>query len=349
MNQKESFTLKKLSGLKFLLVFVIALCLIFSGFSCGVGGDSPYYNDPANPNPNEPPNSSDPSKPGVPTDDWLSYMNYLRYLANLPPVEADQSFVDGNIKHARYMVKNNYIGHDQDSSNPHYTPEGKAAAQSSNLYLTSSFHLGHVQSLNAWITGPFHGVGMIDPRLRRSGYGSYSESKSGYQSGSGLDIIRGWGSIPASVNYPIMWPAHGKTTHLRQYGGGEHPDPLSGTGFRAPSGSPIYLQLGPGNIRPKVTAHSLKRNGVDVPHAVYDENTYTNSNSSAQSLGRTVLNSRSAIVMMPRDPLVSGATYEVSITANGVNYTWSFNVADSSREMETKSIDTKSYEDFIIK
>jgi hypothetical protein len=322
--------LKKLTGLIVVFLFVSLIALVFVLPGCGADGFSSPGNNPIGNNPTPGPT---PSNPSVPSEDWLTYLNHIRSMANLPPVTSEHAYVDGNIKHSRYMVKNNWIGHDQDPSNPHYTPEGREAARNSNLYLTTTTNLGHVESINAWITGPFHGVGMIDPKLRRAGYGSYSESKSGYQAGSGLDILRGLGTIPPSVNYPIMWPAHGKTTHLRRYNGGEHPNPLSGTGFSAPSGAPIYLQLGPGNITPRVTAHSLKRNGVDVPHAVYDQTSYQNSDSGSQSLGRGVLSSRSTIIMMPKDPLVAGATYDVSITSSGTSYSWSFNVASDARSI----------------
>jgi hypothetical protein len=237
------------------------------------------------------------------------------------------------------MVKNDVIMHDQNPNNPYYTPEGREAAKNSNIYLTSRSTINFREPLDAFITGPFHGIGMIDPKLLRSGYGSYSEMIGSFRSGAGVDILRGRGAIPAGVTYPVMWPAHGKTTHLRTYGGGEYPDPLTGTGFSAPSGAPIYLQLGPGNITPNVTAHSFKYNGVNLPHAVYDQTSYRNPNSSAQSLGRSVLSSRSAIVMMPKDPLINGAQYEVSITANGVKYTWTFNVANDARGVETRSLD----------
>lgn len=65
-------------------------------------------------------------------------------------------------------------------------------------------------------------------------------------------------------------------------------------------------------------------------HCVFDETNYTNPDSSAQSLGRSILNSRDAIVIMPREPLVSGARYTVSITVNGTEYTWSFTALDPS-------------------
>ncbi|MBW1713559.1 MAG: hypothetical protein JRJ59_10465, partial [Deltaproteobacteria bacterium] len=50
-----------------------------------------------------------------------------------------------------------------------------------------------------------------------------------------------------------------------------------------------------------------------------------------QYLGRVVLDMRDAAVLIPRDPLIPGATYTVSITANGQPYTWSFTVSETAQ------------------
>lgn len=266
-------------------------------------------------------------------DDWLSYVNYQRSLANLPPVAEDTTWSEGDRLHARYMVKNNVIAHDEDPNNQWYTPEGRLAAQNSNLMVSSSAATSDFAAIDLWMQGPFHSLGIIDPKLLSAGFGSYRENDGGFQMGAGLDVLRGRGAIPASVSFPILWPADGKSTQLNAYKGNEAPDPLTGCpGYTAPSGLPLILQIGAGDLTPQVSAHSFTRDGQALEHCVFDETSYTNPNSSYQDLGRSILGARDAIVLIPRAPLLSGATYHASITSNGTTYNWSFSVSGAVQQ-----------------
>jgi hypothetical protein len=73
---------------------------------------------------------------------------------------------------------------------------------------------------------------------------------------------------------------------------------------------------------------------LPLEHCVFDETTYTNPDSGTQSTGRNVLNARDAIVLIPRNPLTAGAIYQVSITANGQTYAWSFMVSATGYAVE---------------
>jgi hypothetical protein len=156
-----------------------------------------------------------------------------------------------------------------------------------------------------------------------------------------LNVISGLGSSPpASVAFPVMWPADGLTVNLRSYTGSESPDPLAScAGYTAPSGLPIILQLGAGNAiafggASPVTAFSFKQGAATLESCEFDENNYQNPDSNSQNLGRAVLSTRDAIVIVPRNPLTPGATYTVSVTANSQVYTWSFTVSVSATALE---------------
>lgn len=207
-----------------------------------------------------------------PPGDWLEYVNYYRALAELPPVTENPAWSDGAWLHARYMVKNDFVGHSEDPSDPWYASEGDAAARSSNVMVSPSVDSTDEYAIDLWMQGPFHGVGVIDPALRQTGYGSYREAGGDWQMGAALDVIRGLGSISSSVMFPIMWPSDGMTVFLPSYSGTESPDPLAGCpGYNAPSGLPIILQVGPGDITPDVTAHSFMQGDVPLEHCVFDE------------------------------------------------------------------------------
>lgn len=257
---------------------------------------------------------------------WLDQVNSFRAMANLPPVTENATWSQGCELHSRYMVKNDVVAHEEDSSNAWYTTEGNTAAKNGNVAVQASSSADDSVFLNMWITGPFHGISMIDPKLYKVGYGSYRENIGTWKSAGTLDITRGRGGIPADVQFPVMFPADGKKTTITRYTGGEAPDPLSPcSGYSVPSGPPIMVQFA---STPSVTAHSFSKDGQVLESCVYDETNYTNSNGSYQSTGRTILKMRHGVVIMPREPLTDG-TYNVSLTSNGTNHTWSFCVGDS--------------------
>jgi hypothetical protein len=261
-----------------------------------------------------------------PLPPWLDYLNLFRDLADLPHPGLNDSWSHGCWLHSRYCVENDIIVHQEDPGNPWYTVEGNAAGTSGNVAVSSSVTWPDETFLNSWMTGPFHAVGIIDPQLLQTAFGSYRRSVGTWKSAATLDVLRGLGTLPPGVTFPVYFPKPGGQTWLLSYGGNELPNPLthSTCTFGAPSGPPIILQLGSGGVTPSVTAHGFLDNGTPEQHCVFDETDYTNPNADYQSLGRSVLNARDAVVLMPRYTLTAGHTYSVSITSNGQTYDWSF-------------------------
>ena len=224
---------------------------------------------------------------------WLAVVNYYRAIAHLPAATENSAWSGGDWDHSRYIVKNNVLGYTEDTNNRWYTPAGSAAAANSNLLASSGMGFTDEYAIDAWMQGPFHAVGIIDSRLHEVGYGSYREADGGLQLGAGLDVLRGLGSVPAAVTFPVKYPGDGMLVSAMAYYGGEIPDPLQGCpGYSLPSGAPVILQMGTGNLVPHVSAHSFSMNGNPLAHCVYDETSYTNPDSSLQGLGRAVLNAR---------------------------------------------------------
>jgi uncharacterized protein YkwD len=257
------------------------------------------------------------------TTDWLSGVNFYRSLGGLPWLTENPSWSDGAWKHSRYVVKNDFVSHKEDAANAWYTEDGAAAANG-NVVAASSVAMTDREAVDLWIDAPFHAVGMIDPRLSSAGFGSYREAYGHWQAGATLDVVRGTGSVPTSVSFPLAWPADGTRLPRGAYLGTETPDPLTScSGYTAPTGHPLVVQWS-ASTAPTVTAHSLLADGVPVAHCVYDETSYTNPDGSAQALARNALSRRHAIVMIPRDPMPSGTTYTASITADGATKAWTF-------------------------
>ncbi len=262
-----------------------------------------------------------------PPGDWLGYVNYHREIASLPPLAENPEWSAGAWLHARYIVKNDVLKHSENPANPWYTPEGAAAAEASNLFGSFNPEETIEWTIDGWMQAPFHALGILDPALTQTGYGLYSEADGGLASGAALDVIRGLASSPPTVDYPILWPGDNTSITLTEHWG-EYPDPLASCpGFQAPAGLPILLQAGPGGLAPAVTASDLQAGGLSLEHCVFSETTYTHPDPVQKSLGRGILASRDGIVLIPRQPLTPGVRYTVSLTVDGLNHSWSFEVA----------------------
>lgn len=264
--------------------------------------------------------------------DWLQYLNQFRQLADLPLVTEEATWSAGGVLHSKYMVRNDRITHSEDVSNKWYTPEGAAAGQNGNVAVFSLLSATDEMAIDLWMTGPFHAVGILDPALQRTGFGSYHEDIGLWKTGATLDVLRGIEPIPGSISFPIYFPQDGSDFWLTSYDGNESPDPLTSCpGYSAPSGPPIILQLGGGaysnnDVTPNVTDSSFQSNGVDLEHCVFDETSYVGADPGVQSTGRSVLNARDAVVIMPKYPLAVGETYTASVTHDSSVYAWSFTI-----------------------
>jgi uncharacterized protein YkwD len=261
---------------------------------------------------------------------WLAYLNQYREMGRLSPLAVNKEWGKGGWYHSRYMVKNDEVGHGEDPANAWYTQEGHLAAESGNLVGSWNKNATDKYAIDAWMQAPFHAVGILDPALQSVGFGSFREQDGGVQMGATLDVLRGQQEIPASVRFPVIWPGDGSVVPIGSHWG-EYPNPLSSCpGYSAPSGLPIILQLGAGQLTPSVSRHNIKAGSTILEHCFFDETNYTNPEASAQSLGRAILDLRDAIVLIPRQPLVPGTTYTVSITVNGRTYGWSFRVGNGA-------------------
>jgi len=257
---------------------------------------------------------------------WLATVNLYRGLAGLAGVTENSDWSAGDLAHAHYMVETDTIGHSEDPGSPFYTPEGDTAARNSNVAGTSDLNASEGWAVDSWMSGPFHAIGILDPALVVSGFGIFHGAGTSIQTAAALDVIRGRNVNPAAV-FPVVFPSDGRTLPIGTFTGHEVPDPLSACpGYAAPTGVPLIVQFDPGAPPPTVTASTLTRDGVVVEHCRFDGTTYVNPDPDVQSIGRNVLGTRGAVVLMPRDPLVKGVGYGASLTADGTTLSWSFTV-----------------------
>lgn len=128
------------------------------------------------------------------------------------------------------------------------------------------------------------------------------------------------------MSYPIVWPSNGATVPIGTHTA-EHPSPLTSCpGYAVPAGLPLIVQLGAGAEIPHVTRTSIADGDRLLEHCVFDESTYRNRNSVEQALGRSILGSSDAIILIPREPLRAGSSYRVHVEAGRQAIDWTFTV-----------------------
>lgn len=263
---------------------------------------------------------------------WLRRVNYYRGLAKLPSVVEDPSLSHGDFLHSRYLVKyalrtrSLSFAHTEDPVAPYYTLAGLKAAEESDIAgpadAPGAPQLSGEQAVDGWMNAPFHRLAILNPGVRKAGFGSYTEA--GFQAVA--LYLPSPPSLPHAFGEPVQFPPPDSTIPLAIYEAGEWPDPLTSCpGYTAPAGLPITLQLGAW-IPVQVTAHSFTHDGTPLEHCVFDAATYTNPDNATQSWARNGLKGNSAIVLIPRAPLTSGERYDISVSVGPKTYTWSFAV-----------------------
>lgn len=232
--------------------------------------------------------------------DWLDLLNDFRSLADLPPVSENPEWSYGDCLHSRYLVKNDEVGHEEDPENPWYTPEGAEAGIYSNV-LGWAPSVTDEAAIASWMETVYHGIWMVNPGLREVGFGSYREYDGGLEMAAALDVIRGIRAAPDSVRFPVMFPGDGKHMPIRDFGGGETPNPLVNCpGYSYPTGPSLFLRY---QTTPTLHSHELRRDGSPVDACAFVEG--------------------DAVVLLPREPLIS-ATYQVSVQSSEGAHSWSF-------------------------
>lgn len=258
-------------------------------------------------------------------NDWRAIINLYRAQAGVAPLAEVASWSQGARDHARYVVENDAIGHTQNPLLPFATDAGAAAAANGNVAGWFSSPVTAQEAVELWLGGPFHGVGLLDPDLRQTGFGLRTDGASpGVESAAVMDVLRGVQS-GANTTYPRLWPGNGASIPLTTLAP-EAPEPLTSCpGYARPAGQPLYAFFA---SAPTVTSVVLRNaiSGLTLERCVITETTYANPDPDLRDIGRSVLALRHAVVVIPRQPLVEGQRYEIAVTANAQSKTSSFTV-----------------------
>lgn len=257
---------------------------------------------------------------------WEQQLGAYRASAALGALTVDPQWSADAERHAAYTVNEDSLGHFQRPTSPWFTVAGDQAARNGNVMATGRAATD-AYAIDLWMQGPFHALGILDPRLERTGFGVSRDARGRFRMAATLDVIRGRTRPSSAASWPVIWPADGRQVPIGVYTGNEYPDPLAPCrGYEAPTGLPILAQFGSGSGNPVVTASRLLRDDEPVEHCVYTESTYASADPKAQAFGRAVLASRDAVVLVPRAPLLEGPAYRVSLTVDGATHEWTFRI-----------------------
>ena len=261
---------------------------------------------------------------------WLDRVNAYRASAGLPAVVEEPALSDAIREHARYMARHDRIEHAQNGRRRWASANGAAAAAVSNLAGSTRDDEPEWWAVDMWMQAPFHALGILDPALARVGFGIHRARGGLIQTAAGLDVLRGR-ATRTDARFPIVWPAAGAIVPLATHTD-EYPSPLTSCpGYRSPSGLPLIVQAGSGAKIPEVLGSVVLDETGPLEHCVFSETTYRNPDGGDQALGRSILASRDAVVVIPRRPLRNGALYRVVLELAGERrIDWSFRVAGAS-------------------
>jgi uncharacterized protein YkwD len=166
----------------------------------------------------------------------VNRVNFFRREARLGPVEIDPALSKGCQSHADYLVKNakhpstkGLGAHEERPDLPGFSIEGQRAGKASDI----SLGLDPQGSVDGYVSTFFHRIPILDPELRRIGFGVAKDDDLGWV--SVVDVQSGRGD-----NQPVAYPAEGQKDVPLEYIAGERPDPIPESKDKV-AGYPITL------------------------------------------------------------------------------------------------------------
>lgn len=231
----------------------------------------------------------------------LERVNHHRKLAGLDPVVLDPAISKGCAAHAEYLVKNagqsstqGLGAHNEDPKLPGYTKEGERAGHASDIF----FGKEGAEAVEGWMATLFHRVPVLEPYLRKIGYGSAKDSKGDVT--VVLDVLSGTGSgkrIPL-----IAYPADKQKDVPLEFGG-EIPDPVPDASDKH-VGYPVTVSFSDGP--PVKEAQALLKTDAGKTVEFWMSTPEKPANATYQ---------RNTICLMSKQPLEPGTTYTVTVAA----------------------------------
>jgi uncharacterized protein YkwD len=246
-------------------------------------------------------------------DQIVAQVNAYRKLAGDAPVTLDPALSKGCQAHAEYLVRSHghplvqgLNVHKEDPSLPGYTDEGSKAAQASVIQAGAN----PAVAVDGWMATFFHRLPVLDPDLKRIGWGQKIGKGPGWI--TVMDTGRGKGNDRA-----VLYPADKQTdVPITYHRAGYNSDPIPKE-VRRPVGYPITVTFPEHALVKKASATLVDRSGTEVFAWVTTPEGAENKTFQRNTIG-----------LIAKDALAANTTYTVTVAAevSGAAWkrTWSF-------------------------
>jgi hypothetical protein len=240
----------------------------------------------------------------------------------------------------------------EEKGRPFYTDDGASAGRYGAVLTANEINISGAEFVDRLMTMPFSGLIPMVPQFSVAGLGAYCDPgqcaivisdrfalekpvRIALYDGPASD--RFWnpnlGLIPMEsgrLRTPVEFPPDGATINFQSSDGDDYPDPLTSCpGYKAPTGTPISIQLGQGygpDDSLEVSSVFVTRDGAEIETCLITSTSYTGRDAAQTQAGKTGLANVGAAVILPREPLASGR-YKVALKEDNKLYQWSFTVA----------------------
>lgn len=268
----------------------------------------------------------------LPTTDasWLQTVNYYRQASGLRPIAEKKKLSADVKKHMIYLTMTDpkyftgqYVSrHLENPASPYYTVAGARSGQE----LTSTLTNDQSQSVDQWMSAPFHAIGLMREGLRKVGWASVYDPRTGFYD-AGADVLD---QLQLKRTKTIMFPGNDSYTRLSSFPG-ESPDPREacGSNSRDFKGLPIWVSLASEPAH-HMSAQLITPTGEVLSSrsqlCIVNEFNMKSSDSIYGPAGRAIIQADHMILIIPKDPLTPGLQ-KVSLSLIGrPKISWSFTV-----------------------
>jgi uncharacterized protein YkwD len=236
----------------------------------------------------------------------LAQVNGYRKRAGVAPVVLDEGLSRGCQAHAEYLVRNaadpsteGVGGHEEDPKLPGHSAAGRKAGLAADI----AMDIEPLRAVPEWMATLFHRVPILDPDLRRIGFGAAEGERPHWR--VVVDVNSGHGS-----DRPVRYPADGQKDVPLAYHPGERPDPIPESKDKKP-GFPVSVAFPRGATVTDAAAHLTDADGNEVAAWV---------STPEKTVDRDL--QRNSVCLVARQPLRPGTRYTATVTARVDGAAW---------------------------
>lgn len=261
---------------------------------------------------------------------WIQTLNHYRQASGLRPIVEARNLSSAVEKHVTYLTMTDpkyftgqYVSrHLENPASPYYTVEGSRSGQELTTTLTND----QSESVDRWMSAPFHAIGLMREGLFKVGWASAYNPRTGFYD-TGADVLDGLKLRRTKI---ITFPGNGSTSRMDNFQG-ESPDPREacGTNYRSFTGLPIWVSLlakPPHQMSAELVTPSGKVLSSREQLCIVNEFSMKSSDPIYGPAGKAIVRADHMVLIFPKDPLTPGLQ-KVSLSLHGKqNISWSFNV-----------------------